>query len=193
MPRRITGTVLLTLGICSTGAFARPALADPLTFANVSASDTASLRLGLFEDPAQVFTLDDQGLLVFWVDIQGSMEPGQIDVLRLTFRAFDGETLVQEYGVPVFGTVPPPLTLLTSRSFPITYAPRPYELTVDLLNSAPDFVIPGGASAGARVDSFTYSFSTVSPVPEPGTMVLLGSGLTLLLRKTRAHLRASRS
>lgn len=37
------------------------------------------------------------------------------------------------------------------------------------------------------VDSYTYSFSTVSPVPEPGTLLLLGSGLTLLLRRRLAH------
>ena len=187
MPRRRTAAFLLILWICSTGAFARPALAEPLTFANVRASEPVdSLLVGLFDNAGHLFTLDDH-VLVFWVDILGTLAPSQTDVLRFTFRAFDGETMVQEFGVPVFGTVPPPLTLLTSRVFPTTYTPRPYELTVDLLNTAPDFVIPGGTNAGVHVDSFTYSFSTVSPVPEPGTWLLLGSGLTLLLRRRRAQ------
>jgi hypothetical protein len=54
-----------------------------------------------------------------------------------------------------------------------------------LLNSNPDFVIPAGPNQGQRVDSYTYSFSTQSPVPEPSTMLLLASGGAIALRRIR--------
>jgi hypothetical protein len=188
MPQSRSATVVLILWIVSTVAFASPAVADPLRFANVRIADSTGL-VGLFENPGRVFTLDsnENNVLTFFIDLTGTLEPNQTDILRLTYRAADGDVLVQEFGVPIFGTVPPPLTNVTGRIFPTTYTPLPFELTVDLVNSAPDFLIPSGVSAGTAVDSYTYSFSTVSPVPEPGTWLLLGSGLTLLLRLRRVH------
>jgi hypothetical protein len=50
-------------------------------------------------------------------------------------------------------------------------------LTIDILGSSPDFIIPSGPNAGQRVDSQTYSFNVASPVPEPATLLLLSSGL----------------
>ena len=189
MPRTRKITGLLILWICSTGVFASPAKADPLRFQNVGIFDYPSLAvIGLFENPGHVFTLDDaiNNNLSFFIDLVGDLAPGQTDTLRITYRATDsGETVVQEYGVPVFGSTLPPLTLVTGRSFPSTYTPQGYELTVDLLNTAPDFVFPSGINAGSAVDSYTYSFSTLSPVPEPGTWLLLGSGLTMLWRMRR--------
>ena len=188
MPRPGSATFVLILWISSAGAFAAPALADPLRFENVSIAEPTGL-IGLFENPGRVFTLDQNEInaLTFFIDLVGTLEPGQTDTLRFTFRSADGETLVQEFGVPVFGTVPPPLTLVTGRTFPTTYTPLPFELRVDLLSTAPDFIIPSGAMAGVALDSYTYSFSTVSPVPEPGTWLLLASGLTMLLRRRRVH------
>ena len=189
MPRPRSATFVLILWIASAGAFAAPALADPLRFENVRIADSTGL-VGLFENPGRVFTLDENrlNLLTFFIDLVGTLEPGQTDILRLTFRAPDGETLVQESGVPAAGTIPPPFTLVTGPPpFPTSYTPLPFELTVDLLNSAPDFIIPSGVAAGTSVDSYTYSFSTVSPVPEPGTWLLLASGLTMLIRRRRVH------
>lgn len=187
MPRLRTATGLLIVWICSMGVFASPAVADPLRFENVRATTTGAILIGLFENPGHVFTLEENRHLSFFIDLVGTVAPGETDVLRLTYRASDGETLVQEYGVPVFGTGLPPLTLVTGREFPATYTPRLYQLTIDLLHTSPDFVMPSGANAGAAVDSFAYSFNTVSPVPEPGTWLLLGSGLTMLLRRRRAR------
>ena len=188
MPRPRSATFVLILWIASAAAFASPALADPLRFENVRIAESTGL-IGLFENPGRVFTLDQNefNVLTFFIDFVGTLDPGQTDILRLTYRSSDGETVVQEFGVPVFGTVPPPLTLVTGRTFPTTYAPLPFELRVDFLNTAPDFVIPSGPMAGVAVDSYTYSFSTVSPVPEPGTWLLLASGLTMLLRRRRVH------
>lgn len=115
-PRKIA--VLLILWICSTGAFASRALADPLRFENVRASSISRPdQVGLFDNPGRVLTLENN-LLIFWIDLVGTLAPGQTDVLRLTFRASSGETRVQEFGVPVFGTTLPPLTLLTKSDLP---------------------------------------------------------------------------
>ena len=188
MPQPGSATVVLILWFVFAAAFTSTARADPLRFDNVRIFEAGGL-VGLFDTPGRVFTLDENrnNVLTFFIDLAGTLPPGQTDVLRLTFRAADGETLVQEFGVPVFGTTLPPLTLVTGRPFPTSYAPLPFDLTVDLLNSAPDFVIPSGLTAGSSVDSYTYSFSTVSPVPEPATWLLLGSGLAMLLRRRRVH------
>ena len=66
-----------------------------------------------------------------------------------------------------------------------TGRPVPTTLTIDLLRSAPDFVIPGGPQQGQSVDSYTYSFQTVAPVPEPSTLVLLASGAVGLATRLR--------
>ena len=58
-------------------------------------------------------------------------------------------------------------------------------LRLDILGSSPDFVIPKGAQAGQRVDSYTYNFNGAAPVPEPGTMVMMAIGVAGLLGKAR--------
>ena len=50
-------------------------------------------------------------------------------------------------------------------------------VTIDILRSSPDFAIPGGPRKGKLVDSFTYDFSVVQPIPEPSTLLLCGLGL----------------
>lgn len=65
-----------------------------------------------------------------------------------------------------------------------------FTLTVDIIGSSPDFVIPSGPNAGESVDSYTYSFYVVKPIPEPATIVLLGLGLSgivsIPLRRSRS-------
>jgi hypothetical protein len=76
-------------------------------------------------------------------------------------------------------------------AFLILYHPVPMSVTIDLLDSAPDFIIPSGPRAGEAVDSYTYTFSVVQPAPEPATMLLLVSGLGAgaVDRRRRAHVR----
>jgi len=159
--------------------------ADPLTFANVRASQldpldvTHSFLTDLFAMPGAVLTLGTH--VTLFIDIAGVLPPSATDALRLTYRQPGGVgTVVQEYGIPVFGDVLPPLTLVTGLDFPVFYHPVPVELTVDLLGSSPDYAIPGGPLAGQLVDSYTFSFSVVQPVPEPATVVLLATGVAAL-------------
>ena len=159
--------------------------ADPLTFANVRAFQldpldvTHSFSTDLFAMPGAVLT---RGTIVtLFIDVAGILPPGATDALRLTYQQPGGVgTVVQEYGIPVFGDVLPPFTLVTGLNFPVFYHPVPVELTVDLLGSSPDYVIPGGPMAGQLVDSYTFSFSVVQPVPEPATVVLVATGVTAL-------------
>ena len=58
--------------------------------------------------------------------------------------------------------------------------PWPISVTIDILNSAPDYMIPSGRLAGTNVDSYTYSFrirQRPAFTPEPSMMPLLSAGL----------------
>jgi hypothetical protein len=154
------------------------AAADPLTFSNVLAvqldahDDTHSVTTDLFSTPNAVLT---NGTIVsFFIDVAG---PPVGDALRLSYEQRGQLLALQEYAIPVFGTVYPPFTLVTGLDFPTFYHPVPVTLTVDLLQSSPDFVIPSGPLAGQAVDSYTYTFSVVQPVPEPSSLVLLTTGI----------------
>jgi len=182
------------------------ASADPLTFYGVYAqwSDASAENLttiDLFSNPGVVlsgqpvyFPELNRSLAFVGFDVPVTGLPGSTDTLRLTFQVPDvGQPpccrLVQEVLIPS-GFIQPGNTYAWafSLSFPLVYRPVPVSLTVDLLGSAPDFVIPSGPRAGQAVDSYTYTFSVMQPVPEPGTMLLLGAGLgaaTLVARRRR--------
>ena len=154
------------------------AAADPLVFSNVTAyQNNDTVQVGLFSNSG--ITLLGSNL-TFSVDISGVLAPGAVDTLRITYTELGGSPVVQNFQIPLFGSVQPPFTLLFSFISPGT-TPQgiPATLTIDLLNSTPDFVIPAGPNQGQTVNSYTYSFN-VRPIPEPATLFAMASGLAAL-------------
>lgn len=163
--------VLMLVGLAQ-----RTASADPLVFSNVTAfQNNDTIQVDLYANPG--ITLLGTNL-TFSVDISGAL--GTVDTLRITYTELGGSPVVQDFQIPLFGTIQPPFTLLFSFVSPGS-SPQgiPATLTIDLLNSSPDFVIPGGPNQGQSVNSYTYSFN-VKPVPEPATLMVMASGLAAL-------------
>ena len=156
----------------------RKALADPLTFSNVTAfQNNDTTQVDLYANPGVTLL---GTTLTFSVNINGTLAPGATDILRITYQELGGSPVVQEFQIPLFGTVNPPLTLIFSFTSPGTNVfGTPATLTLDLLNSAPDFHLPGGPNLGQAVNSYTYSFN-VQPVPEPATLCALAGGFAAL-------------
>ena len=150
--------------------------ADPLTFSNVRVlQDNGFTSINLFSNSGATLTGTQ---LTFTIDLTGTLPPAGTDTLSVTFQDSQGGSVVQLFDIPIFGSVNPPFTLLVSINVPtFSYAALPATLTVNLLNSNPDFVIP---TTQAAVDSFTYSFNLVQPVPEPATLALFGTGISTL-------------
>jgi hypothetical protein len=161
------------------------ACADPLFFSNVVAlQNGGSTTVDLLSNPG-VTLIGPQ--ITFRVDVSGQLPSGGTDILQFTYLEAGSAPQVQQFPIPLFGTIQPPFSLLfTSNSPGATVLGLPATLTVDLLNSNPDFIIPGGPNQGQLVNSQTYSFNVAQPVPEPVTLLGLGTGLAVLgLRRRR--------
>jgi hypothetical protein len=158
--------------------------ADPLLFGNVSAlQNNNSTRVDLFSNPGTILL---GPRITFLVDISGTLPAGGTDTLMVTFSEAGRPPVIQSFQIPFFGTIPPPATLVFSiTSLGGSLDGPPATLTLDLLNSFPDFTVPAGPSAGRAVNSFSYTFHVAEAVPEPATVSLLGAGVIALLAGRR--------
>ena len=177
MHRNFLAAVLVFLAFLMFGS--SEASADPLFFSNVVAlQNGGSSTIDLFSNPG-VTLVGPQ--LTFRVDVSGTLPSGGSDILQVTYTEAGSLPVVQQFAIPLFGTFSPPFSLVfTNNSTGATPLGVPATLTVDLLNSNPDFVLPGGPNHGQAVNSQTYSFNVAQPVPEPVTLLGLATGLTAL-------------
>ena len=160
--------------------------ADPLLFSNVVAlQNGGSTSVDLFSNPG-VTLFGPQ--ISFMVDITGTLPPGGVDQLFITFTEAGSPPISFTFDIP-FGDIGPPLTLLFTITSPgANFQGVPGVLTLDLLNSANDFVIPAGQGAGQGVDSYSFTFNVAQPVPEPASLTLASLGVAGLI----AHVRKRR-
>jgi len=167
--------------------FSSQASGTPLFFSNVRALQNSGLTtIDLYSNPnATLFGPQ----ISFLADITGALPPNQIDTVLITYTEQGSAPVTQSFQIPLFGSVNPPFSLLfTIVPTNPTAAGTAATLTVDLLNSSPDFVIPSGPNAGQQVNSQTYAFKVAAPVPEPSSLMLFATavaGLGGVLRKVR--------
>ena len=156
--------------------------ADPLFFSDVVALQNSGLTsIDLFSNSGVTLVGPN---LTFHVQITGTLPQNGADTLRVTYQEQGSAPVVQTFQIPLLGSVNPPFVLQFSfAAINPTVQGTLATLTLDLLNSSPDFVIPSGPNAGQLVDSQTYTFNVAQPVPEPASLLLLGSaGIGLLAR-----------
>ena len=172
-------TLIVTAVLILVGLSVQTAKADPLFFSNVTAfQNSDSTQVDLFSNPGTTLFGSN---LTFSIDVTGTLGIGTVDTLMITYNEIGSPPIVQSFQIPLFGTVQPPFTVIFSVFSPgANFEGLPATLTIDLLNSSPDFVIPGGPNQGQTVNSYTYSFNVARPVPEPVTLVALASGLAAL-------------
>jgi hypothetical protein len=158
------------------------AKADPLTFSNVVAlQNNATTGVDLFSNPGTTL-LGPQ--LSFLVDITGILPAGVTNTLLITYVEAGGTPITKSFLIPAFGNIQPPFTQLFTITSPgATFEGVMAVLTIDIIGSSPDFVIPGGPNAGQMVDSYTYTFNVAKPVPEPVSLILFGTGMIGVWRK----------
>lgn len=181
--KKLNKILFLSALLALIGLTESTAMADPVVFSNVRAfQNNDTTQVDLFSNPGTTLL---GTTLTFSVDISGTIAMGAAETLRITYQELGGSPVVQEFQIPLFGTVNPPFTLIFSFLSPGSNPLGvPATLTLDLLHSTPDFLIPGGQLQGQTVNSYTYSFN-VQPVPEPATMLMLAGSLATLCFRAR--------
>jgi len=177
-------TIVMILGFAAAPA----AKADPLFFSNTVALQNNGSRVDLYSNPGVTIY---GPRMSFLVDITGTLPFGMTNILQVTYAEVGSAAIVQSFLIPAFGVVLPPFShLFTINSPGANLQGVPATLTIDIIGSEGDFVIPSGPNSGSRLDSFTYTFNVAQAVPEPATMILLVSGLVGIaagVRKRRAE------
>ncbi len=183
-PAKLHKILVLVSVLMLFGLTERTATADPLVFSNVSVfQNNDTTTVDLFSNPGTTLLGSN---LTFSIDLTGALGMGAIDTLRITYSELGRSPVVQDFQIPLFGTVQPPFTLLFSVFSPgSNLLGVPATLTIDLLNSFPDFIIPGGPNQGQAVNAYNYSFNVAQPVPEPATLLVMASALAALGMRVR--------
>jgi len=155
------------------------AKADSLTFSNVQAlQNSGATQVNLLSNPG-VTLFGPQ--ITFLVDIQGVVPPGA-STLLITYTEAGSAPIVQSFSIPAFDSVPPPYTQLFTITSPGANAGgQPATLTITII-TPPGFSYDGGPP---QFITHTYTFNVAQPVPEPATMVLLGTGAAGLWNQRR--------
>ncbi len=194
--RKLTmALILVTCGL----ACAAPAKADGLFFSNVKVgvlNETppgGSTVIDLFANPGVVITSSNDVATLF-ISVSGTLPTGG-DILHIAVTATnENGTFIITNPNPASLNIPIDMfnangTHVTGFQFPTSFQGTTITFTVDLLNSSPDFIIPSGPNSGQAVNSFTYTFTVVQPVPEPATLVLLTTGIAGIGVKTHRRYR----
>jgi len=185
MHRNLSTAVFVFLAFVMFGSI--KANADPLFFSNVVAlQNSGSNTVDLFSNPG-VTLFGPQ--ITFRGDVSGTLPSGGSDILQITYTEAGSAPVVQQFAIPLFGTVQPPFSLVFTINSPgATFQGVSGALQLDLLSSSPDFVIPSGPNAVQSVNSYTYNFNVAQPVPEPASIIALAPALlTLIAWRTKVR------
>jgi hypothetical protein len=163
---------------------AAPAVsADPLSFSNVVAlQNSGSTTVDLFSNPNTTLT---GPTISFLVDITGTLPQNGFDTLLITYAEEGSAPVTQSFQSPFMGVNPPFSLLFSVTAINPTIQGTMATLTLDLINSSPDFVVPGGARGGQLDDSQSFTFKVAEPVPEPATLLLLSTACVGAIARLR--------